>query len=949
MELNHRLQQEREQRGWSQARVAKELDTTVPTVAAWEQGLSVPSPYFQERLSTLFAMDTHTSDFTRRSLQEAGSTSIAFLFVPHQQEVESLAGLRAIRNVTEEYAGVLDPTLPNPSTGTNGFVGRDSLLQQSKQQLFTSPALALYGLPGMGKTALALTLAHDPEMRTRFYDGILWAGLGPHPQIPGILSRWGGLLGIASPLSKGYSNHETWIGALRKAIGERRFLLVLDDAWQGEAVEALQVAGPHCAYLVTTRFTSIATQVAADRAMQVSELEDADGVHLLAHFAPQIVQYEGETALTLVRTVGGLPLALTLIGKYLGRQAYRGHPRRLKTAIAQLHNAEQRLHLFAPQAPLEHSSSLSANGTISIQSVLAVSDQQLSPQARQVLYTLSVLPAKPASFAAETAHIVADASSALLDGLCDAGLLEHSGIARYMLHPVIADYARAQQSGPEAAAQLIKYTLNLLNTYIADPVTLEQESATIIAALEWARELGWHADLLRGVCLFTPFLSLYGWYSLAEQLLSQACAIATQGDDTHSLVQVLGYRGTIAYQQGNYKLAEAFCQEGLLLARELGDHKHIGRLLTELGTIAHEQGNYTPAEAFCQEGLLLARELGDHKQTCLLLKLSGVVAKKRGDYRQAEAYFQEGLTLARVLEDRDLMSLLLLALGGIAHERGDEGLAETFYQQALREARELRQRERVSVLLSNLGVVADTRGDYVQAEVYLHEGLELARKVGHRERISLLLLNLGVVTERQGHDLQAEIYYQEGLALARELGHRERISLLLLNLGEVNTQQGNFSQAETYYQEGLALARELGHRERICDLQLHRGTLATRKKQLELADEYLSEGLELARALEHPQLICRLLIAWGDLRLEQQQPEVAKQDFQQMLACVPSDHPTLVAFAQYGLARVAAAQNQFAEAKRLADESLLIFEVRGHRQRSIVRTFLNQISRLNKQ
>jgi hypothetical protein len=63
-----------------------------------------------------------------------------------------------------------------------------------------------------------------------------------------------------------------------------------------------------------------------------------------------------------------------------------------------------------------------------------------------------------------------------------------------------------------------------------------------------------------------------------------------------------------------------------------------------------------------------------------------------------------------------------------------------------------------------------------------------------------------------------------------------------------------------------------------------------------------------------------------------------------MLACVPSDHPTLVAFAHYGLARVAAAQNQFIEAKRLADESLLIFEVRGHRQKRIVSDFLTQIA-----
>src|SRR5450432_4938742 len=99
MKLNHRLQHEREQRNWSQAEVAKELGTLVSTVAAWEQGLSVPSPYFLEQLCALFGMDAQTSDFMQRSLQEAESTDVAFLFVP--QAVESSPGSRAIQNVTE--------------------------------------------------------------------------------------------------------------------------------------------------------------------------------------------------------------------------------------------------------------------------------------------------------------------------------------------------------------------------------------------------------------------------------------------------------------------------------------------------------------------------------------------------------------------------------------------------------------------------------------------------------------------------------------------------------------------------------------------------------------------------------------------------------------------------------------------------------------------------------
>src|SRR5438105_306581 len=55
---------------------------------------------------------------------------------------------------------------------------------------------ALHGLPGVGKTALALELAYDAELRAYYPDGLLWAALGPQPNLLGLLSRWGQLLGI---------------------------------------------------------------------------------------------------------------------------------------------------------------------------------------------------------------------------------------------------------------------------------------------------------------------------------------------------------------------------------------------------------------------------------------------------------------------------------------------------------------------------------------------------------------------------------------------------------------------------------------------------------------------------------------------------------------------------------------------------------------------------------
>ena len=51
---NRRLKQARELRGWSQAKVAREIGTDATTVSRWERGLFFPIPYFRERLCTLF-------------------------------------------------------------------------------------------------------------------------------------------------------------------------------------------------------------------------------------------------------------------------------------------------------------------------------------------------------------------------------------------------------------------------------------------------------------------------------------------------------------------------------------------------------------------------------------------------------------------------------------------------------------------------------------------------------------------------------------------------------------------------------------------------------------------------------------------------------------------------------------------------------------------------------
>ena len=54
--LNYVLRSQRMNCGWSQQRVAEQLDTTEDMVSKWERGISKPSPFYRERLCNLFNM-----------------------------------------------------------------------------------------------------------------------------------------------------------------------------------------------------------------------------------------------------------------------------------------------------------------------------------------------------------------------------------------------------------------------------------------------------------------------------------------------------------------------------------------------------------------------------------------------------------------------------------------------------------------------------------------------------------------------------------------------------------------------------------------------------------------------------------------------------------------------------------------------------------------------------
>src|SRR5437588_10444125 len=79
-----RLRQERELHAWTQNEVAERIGTTQINVSRWENGITVPSPYYRQRLAELFG----------KGIQELG------LIPERSEEVSIFAGTPSSRTPT---------------------------------------------------------------------------------------------------------------------------------------------------------------------------------------------------------------------------------------------------------------------------------------------------------------------------------------------------------------------------------------------------------------------------------------------------------------------------------------------------------------------------------------------------------------------------------------------------------------------------------------------------------------------------------------------------------------------------------------------------------------------------------------------------------------------------------------------------------------------------------
>ncbi|BCJ69560.1 AfsR/SARP family transcriptional regulator [Polymorphospora rubra] len=315
------------------------------------------------------------------------------------------------------------------------FVGRQADLADLVRCLGSDPdrpanagprVALLHGMPGVGKSALALQVAH--AVAAAYPDGQLYADLAGSgrprnpDQVLEELLRGLGVADLAIP-----AGLAARAALLRSLLTDRRCLLLLDDARAVDQVLPLLPAGAGCTVLVTARWQL--SLPGAHRHL-VAPMSDAQGLETLAaHLGPDRLAAEPVAVRALSVLCDGLPLALW----FAACRMYRG--RWAADLVALLRDPQHRLDELSTDAG-------------SMRDNLAPSFRALSAAASLTLRRIAVLPTVTVPDWAPTvcAGLAPREAMQALDELVGSHLLtpvprQTVGPHRYLIPNLVRSYA----------------------------------------------------------------------------------------------------------------------------------------------------------------------------------------------------------------------------------------------------------------------------------------------------------------------------------------------------------------------------------------------------------------------------------------------------------------------------------------------------------------------------
>jgi tetratricopeptide (TPR) repeat protein/transcriptional regulator with XRE-family HTH domain len=358
--------------------------------------------------------------------------------------------------------------------------------------------------------------------------------------------------------------------------------------------------------------------------------------------------------------------------------------------------------------------------------------------------------------------------------------------------------------------------------------------------------------------------------------------------------------------------------------------------------ILMERGLYPTLRYYGQLALPAARATHPDRLAALLFPICRL-EMTAGNRAQARLYAEEGLAQAQNRGNRDLVAQFLLCLAQIEWFNGDQQEAQRYLAQCEPVAREMKMQLLLLRIKHMQSTAALTQNNFSLAGQLLQEVLQIA----HAENQAIFMINgtigLGLVAQRQGHFPEAATHYQAAITLEEDLFQTRSFTAFQL-LGTNALAWGQYEAAEQHLQEALALAKQDEHLRGMAAVLRDAGDVAQARGNEAETFRRWSQALHYAQQAGLDSLLSEILCRLGEWHFRHGETAVAETTWRDALnhaQTIQSNEQT--AKAQFGLARVSAANGQTQQALQTARQSLSLFESIGHRRTAEVRQWLAQL------
>ncbi|WP_113699005.1 AfsR/SARP family transcriptional regulator [Nonomuraea lactucae] len=700
---------------------------------------------------------------TREALiEELGIEPGPELTALHQRILAADPSLAAVE-IAEEPAVEEEPVheLPRPAqlpaavsdfTGRKEIAGRIRTLLSAQASAEGVPVVAICGIGGVGKTALAVHVAHAAD--DLFPDGQLYADLrgytdgatAPESALGAFLRA----LGIPPDvIPEGPAERSA---LFRSLLAERRILVLLDNVRDAEQVSPLLPGSPGCAAIVTSRVKL--ADLPSARLIDLDVMEPDEALSLFAAVAgPERVAAEHAAAMDVVAACGFLPLAVRIVAARLAaRPSWT-----VASLVPRLADEQRRLDELRV-------------GNLAVEATFALGYGQLDP-AQQRAFRLLSLPNGPdisAGAAAAVLSMSAFEAEDLLESLVDASLLEAPAPGRYRFHELLKLFARRIMDKTERPQARTTALRRLLGFYLASA-----QSA--------------HRLAYEGSSISDNLLVVGGGRTFGTADEAVAWLIA-EGD---SLFAAIG-QAAAASRAAEQLLPAA----DLLVAMEP---------LLESGTHTREFDQATRAV------LATARRIGDPGSELRARYVLGRVLFAGNRLTEAEEQFRIVHELSVARGEKVVTGEVMNALAVVVGRQRRHTEALSWFESATRFYREHDVPAGEALVLSysardHLGL-----GHAVDAIAAAEKGLAIFTEIGSGAGTARARYHLGIVLSRVGRLTEAVHHHAECLAFFRASKQRVWEQRVCSRLAETFITAERYTDAVRHAEEALLVSREIGH------------------------------------------------------------------------------------------------------------------------------------------